>query len=229
MSPRPLALLTGATTLAALAVPAAAQAQIVTPSVPCVRYLPGVSTWQVAASGFTPNGFITVKADDQTVAFGGADPTGTLPAQPANGPSPSDIDDYEQTFQLTASDGTITSAPVALPVVRVGVKLPKRARPRSRVSYRVYGFAPGQPVYLHIRRRGKTLGRFNLGRPEGSCGKVTKRLRYMPLRNYRYTTYDYWFSQSRRYDRDAAIVRYKVTIFRTFRPSAAGASIAPAR
>ena len=92
------------------------------------------------------------------------------------------------------------------------------------MNYRVYGFVPGQPAYLHIRRRGKTLGRFSLGTPEGACGKVTKRLRYMPLSRYSYTTYDYWFSQSRRFDRAATLARYRVTIFRTFRPGAAAAT-----
>ncbi len=225
MSRRSFAALLGASALAALAVPAAAQAQAgVISSTPCVRSVPGVDTWQVAATGLRPGGFVTVRADDQIVASGTADAAGTLPAQPASGPSISDTDTYEQTFSLAATDGATTTAAVPLPVVRVGVKLPRRARPRSRVSYKVYGFVPGQPAYLHIRKNGRTLGRYSLGTPEGACGNVTKRLRYMPLRNFRYTSYDYWFSQSRRFDRNATLARYQITIFRTFRPSSAAAT-----
>ena len=47
---------------------------------------------------------------------------------------------------------------------------PSTAKPRKKVRFRVFGFRPGERVYLHVRRGGKTKGRFSLGTAEGACG-----------------------------------------------------------
>ena len=81
----------------------------------------------------------------------------------------------------------------------------------------MYGFEPGQRVYLHIRRGGKTRGTFRMGTASGACGTLDKRLRYMPLSRYSTGTYDYYFSHTPKFDHARALVKGGVTIIRTFR------------
>jgi len=123
-----------------------------------------------------------------------------------------------QTFQLTADDGAGGTAAAPLQVTRVGADLPDRARPTSRVRMRAFGFAPGQVVYLHVRRGGRTRGTFRIGRAASPCGTVSRRLRYMPLRRWSSGTYTYEFQQSRRFDRTKPRVQLRISIFRTVRP-----------
>ena len=86
--------------------------------------------------------------------------------------------------------------------MRLIVDLPDRARPRSRVSYRAYGFEPGKDVFLHVRRSASTQRALQPRRGGGRLRQdVSKTMRYMPLDRYRTGTYDYWFSQSSRYSR----------------------------
>ena len=93
-------------------------------------------------------------------------------------------------MQLTADDGAGTVAgPVPVPVSRVTVDVPTRSKPRKRVNFRVFGFEANKKVYLHIRRNGQTKGRFSLGRTDSPCGHVVKKMRFMPLSNYRTGTY----------------------------------------
>jgi len=220
--------LAGAMAVAALALPAAAPAATINPDRPCARYVPtlGQPTWQAIGTGFTPSQVVTVRADDQLVGSAAADATGAL-ALPALAPSLKSANTNEQTFMLNASDAAgLAATPSQLRVVRLTVDLPDQARPRSRVLYRAYGFAAGTGVYLHVRRGGQTRGRFSLGKAKGDCGKTSKRMRYMPLSRYRTGTYEYWFSQSRRYSTQTRIYGVKITIFRRIRSSSASAATA---
>jgi hypothetical protein len=215
LSRRSLAL--GAAILgAAPFLPSVAQAADVNALVPCVRAIQGEQTFQFTANGFAPGAPITVRADAQTVAVGAADATGVFTGA---GPAPvlSSAARNQQTFQLTASDGTTTTAPKPLLVSRVKVQIPDRARPTRRVRYRAYGFAPGKRVYLHIRRNGKTLGRFSLGKAKGACGNTARKLRYMPLSRYSTGAYDYWFSQAKKYAKATRIYGLQIRIIRTAR------------
>jgi hypothetical protein len=211
---------------AVLAVAVPAEAATVAPTAECVRFVPGVASLGVTASGFPAGASLTFKADGAVVGSGQADGAGNF----SNAQSPflppifSSLDRNLQTFQLTAEDGAGTVAgPVPLQLVRVVVELPSRARPARRVRYRVFGFVTGQRVYLHVRRRGRTLGRFSLGVASGPCGRTSKRMRFMPLERYRTGTYDYFFSHSRRFSRARALYGGRVTITRTVRSSAAAA------
>lgn len=209
---------------AALGPAAAAQAQAtVASSVPCVRSVPGVKSFPLTATGFPAGAALTFKADGSPFGTGLADAAGNFdngtdpfvaPALPA--------ERNLRTYQLTAEDGQGTIAgPVAVPVSRITVVAPSNARPSRRVRFRLFGFRAAARAYLHVRRSGETKGRFALGRTAGPCGTLTKRLRFMPLRNYRIGTYRYYFSHSRRYRRDRAIYQARVRIYRTFRPPAA--------
>jgi len=132
------------------------------------------------------------------------------------------------TFQLTADDGNGTVAgPVAVPVSNVVVRAPANSKPSKRVRFRVFGFLPDKRVYLHVRRNGKTKGRFSLGRTSAPCGTTSKKLRFMPLRHYTFGTYRYYFSHSKRFSKKLAIYSARVRIYRTF-SSAAHATAAGA-
>lgn len=184
---------------------------------PCVRQIPGAKTFPVQGSGFTPGSFVRVTADGQFIGSVQADAAGNV-----NGalfpPSLSSSTRNQQTFQIVADDGQGQAfGPVAVPVTRVSVDLPNRARPRSRVRYQLYGFNPGERVYLHLRRGGKTRGTFSMGTAAGPCGTVTKRLRYMPLSRYSSGIYDYYFGHTPKFNRAQQIYRVKISIFRTFR------------
>ena len=74
---------------------------------------------------------------------------------------------------------------------------------------------------------GKTLGRYSLGRTKGPCGRLTKRMRFMPLHRYRPGSYQYWFSHSRRFQREKAVYRIGVAIFETILPAQATAAGSP--
>ena len=210
---------------AGLALAPVAQAATVASQVPCVRVIPGVDTFPVTATGFPVWAALTFKADGSTVGSGQADAAGNFdnfadPFPPPSLPFGANL----RTYQLTAEDGQGTVAgPVAVRVARVNVVVPPRARPSKIVRYRVFGFEAGKRVYLHVRRKGTTRGRFSLGTTAGPCGTLTKRMRFMPLRRYRTGTYRYYFSHSRRFDLDAVIFAGKVSIFRTVTPSAASA------
>jgi hypothetical protein len=221
-----LGLAPGAALAAALAAVPAAQAATVASEVPCVRYVPGVKSFPVSASGFAPGAFLSFKAGQDTIGSGQADGTGAFDnaADPFSPPS-IPLNRNKVTVQLTADDGNGTVAgPVPVSVTRITVALPDHAKPRQRVRFRVFGFVPGKPVYLHVRRNNRTKGRFSLGRAAGACGLVTKRMRFMPLSSYRTGTYRYAFSQSKRYDRSKVLAGGKVTIYETFHASRAQAT-----
>ena len=74
-------------------------------------------------------------------------------------------------------------------------------KPRKKVKFRMFGFQTGKRIYLHIRRGEKTKGRFTMGTANGDCGLATKRMRFMPLRNYKTGTYEYWFGHSKKFSK----------------------------
>lgn len=212
--------------LLALPASASASAATVASAEPCVRLVPGEPTLPITATGFTPNGFVRVTADGQPIGSGVADAAGNFSA-PFFAPTPEGRR-TEQTFQLAATDSAGVAAPaVPLRVTRLTVTLPRRARPTSRVRFRAHGFRNEEPVYLHVRRGGRTLRSVRLGPAQGPCGTVSRRMKYLPLARFSAGNYDYYFNQVRRFDRKAApTVRLRVLIFRTARPRSSAASAA---
>jgi hypothetical protein len=222
------AALAPALALAGLLVAPAAQAATVGSPAACVRVVPGLKTFPVVADGFPAGAFISFKADGSTVGSGQADAAGHFDnaADMFTPPFlPSGVN--RKTFQLTADDGAGTVAgPVPLEVANVIVTAPSSSKPARRVRFRVFGFQSGKRVYLHVRRNGSTKGRFSLGKTSGACGLTSKRMRFMPVRNYSTGTYQYYFSHSRRFAKSRAIYVAKVRIFRTFSAASAQATAA---
>jgi hypothetical protein len=204
--------------LLALAAPAtAAAAPAVAPLAPCVRYVgttPPAPTLGVTASGFTANAPLTFKLNGDEVGTGTADPLGAF-STGTNPFTPPEPKFNVSSYTLTAEDGTGAVASAPLQIVRLTVDVPDRAKPSQKVRYRAFGFAPGKRLYLFVRRGGKTRGRFDLGKPHGACGQVTKRLRYMPLKKWSTGRYEYWYSQSKRYSKKTRIYGYQIRIFKS--------------
>jgi hypothetical protein len=215
----PRAVAAAAVAAAVLAVPSAAQAAAIT--VPqCARVLPGEKTIPISGTGFRPGGFIRVSdAANQSTSLGSATADGAGNFNDLFfGPTFPNADTNQITLNVVGVDDQgVASPPVPLQVVRITATLPDRARPRSRVRYRVFGFETGRRVYLHIRRGGRTRGSFRISNANGPCGIASRRMRYMPLRRYSTGTYDYYFQHSRRFDRSQPGVRLRISIIRRVR------------
>jgi hypothetical protein len=200
-----------------LAAPTAASAAVVTPTVPCVRYVPTTppaATLGLSSSGWTPGAALTFRIDSQVLGTGTADAAGAF--SNASAPfTPPEPKGNLQAVTLTADDGAGTTASSPLQIVRLIVTVPDRAKPSKIVKYRAFGFQPGKKLYLFVRRGGKTKGRFLLGKPAGDCGLVTKKLRYMPLKRWSTGKYDYWYSQNKRYSEKTRIYGYQIRIFKS--------------
>lgn len=213
---RGTAAVAAAGTVLALAAPAGAQAAaIVAPE--CGRVVLGQKTIPIQGSGFTPNSFVRLQTTDgQTVGGAATDAAGNF-VDSFFGPSlPRNVE--QRSFQLAASDSQgVAAPPVPFNVVKITATVPDRARPGSRVRYRVYGFNPGQTVYLHIRRGGKTRGSFKVSRANGACGIASRRMKYMPLRRYSTGVYDYYFQHSKKFDRSQPGVKLSISIIRRIR------------
>jgi hypothetical protein len=203
--------------IAVFAVPPAAQGAAIT--VPeCARVLPAQKTIPISGTGFRPGGFVRVLDQaGQSLGSAVADPAGNF-ADNFFGPTFPNPRSNQLTLQVSAVDDQgVASPPVPLQVVKITATMPDRARPTSRVRYRVFGFETGRRVYLHIRRGGRTRGSFRIANAKGACGIASRRMRYMPLRRYRTGTYDYYFQHTRRFDRSAPAVRLRISIVRRVR------------
>jgi hypothetical protein len=215
---RSLRLAAPATALAMLAAPAASNAQvpagIAVPGSQCIRYVDvGVQSFPLTGSGFAPNATVSILSNGAAFATVTTDANGQF-GQAIPAPS---IAGNRGTVSITADDGQGHAAgPLALPEVKLGVIWPRRGKPKQRVLFRAYGFTPGQNVYLHIRRGGKTRGTFKIGKGDAPCGVTKRRLAVMPLHHYSPGTYEYWFGNTKHYDRSKEI-GYTLTITRTFR------------
>jgi hypothetical protein len=193
-----------------------------------VRFLPAVRTFPVFASGFPALSALTFKADGVLLGTGVADLAGSFDNLAAPFVAPEPLPRHNlRTVQLTAADvGGTVAGPVPVRITRIRVTMPAQARLTKRVRYRVYGFANDRKVYLHVRRGGRELGRFPLGRTHGPCGRLTKRLRFMPLRHFGAGTYEYWFSHDRHFSRATAVYRIGVSVFRSATPAGAAQATA---
>jgi hypothetical protein len=199
-----------------LAAPASASAALaVETTVPCVRYVDlgveALPTLGVMTTGWNASTPLTFTVDGQIVGTGVADNAGAYNNQGRLFTPPAPKGNL-QTSTLAVNGAASTQ----FRIVRLTVQVPSRAKPSTRVKYRMFGFQPGKRVYLFVRRGGKTKGRFALGKPKGECGTLTKKLRYMPLRRWSTGKYEYWYTQDRKYSKATRIYGYQLNIFKTF-------------
>jgi hypothetical protein len=208
----------GAVLLLSIAAPATAvAAPAVAPVTPCIRYvetIPPAATLGVVTSGWAANTPLSFALKGRAVGSGTTDATGAFSTgqQPFTPPEPKG---NLQTVALTAQDAAGTVATTQVKLARLIVTVPSRAKPSKRVKYRAFGFAPHKRLYLFVRHSGKTKKRILLGKTKGDCGLLTKKLRYMPLKNYTSGLYEYWFSHSKTYSKATRIYRFTIQISRS--------------
>ena len=209
-------------TATALAGPAAAQAATFTATVtkPCYGTNDGVA---LSATGFTPNGRVTVTQGQIAVPDATADAAGAfagvVPVQP--------ITTNQATAPYTATDQTnpaIVAATTPIRFSRVLVVGRKAGANGLIQRVRARGFtAGGRRLYAHVRRGGRRIKDLRLGRLKGACRtlKVRKRFFSAGANPGKYTIY---FDTHRRYRKvRKQQLRGTLTVFRIFRPAAAGA------
>lgn len=204
--------------LLAMAVQSAQAAEVRT--LPCIPYVAGQQTMPVAASGFTPNGLVTLytstanRPAPRILTAARLDALGgflSVPAgQAAAGVTPHQLpppfaprNRNLQTFTLLAEDRSDPAAPIlassTFQVVRFGMtRSPSPKRPRQTVTYTARGFLPGRPVYAHFRFRGATRRTVGLGIAQGPCGITSRRMRALPTK-VRYGTWRAYIDQSKRF------------------------------
>jgi hypothetical protein len=207
------ALLGLAGTLAALAAPSTASAAAVVAGQQCARS--GTASLNLISSGWAPGAGLSVHLGNLDKAVT-ADANGVFSTAGSPLTPPSLGRPGVKRLALSVTDGVTTAGPVTTKVVQRGVNVPSRSKPTQRVLYKGYGFPLHKRLYLHVRRGGRTKGTFPIGRPAGACGLVTRRLRYMPLRRWSTGTYDYWFSNTKRFRASRTLYGYRINIYRRF-------------
>lgn len=209
-------------TLAGCAVAAAAAgAATIQTAIPCARYAGGgLATVPVAGSGFTPGATVRVGYGSDLGAFLTAGPDGSLAG--AILPPTSFISSRanEAVFPLSAEDqsNTAITASGTARIARITVDVPQNTRnTRKKVKYQVVGFPNGRVVYAHYVFGGKRRKSVKIGRTKGDCGRITKRLRFLPVNRPRNGTWRIYFSNRKRYSKASALYLVKVTVFSVFR------------
>jgi hypothetical protein len=172
-----LRLAAGAAAVAALGVPAGADAAVIQAQGGCFfsgRPVP------LNGGAFTPGATVTIGGGLTGTAR--ADPAGSF-SVPLQAPVVSTI--APRTITVTATDGANAgnSATTTVLVVREALttNAPVTGRPRQRTTWRFAGFPTGQPIYGHYSVGGRMMANFRFGRAQGPCGTLTVRARRVPV------------------------------------------------
>jgi hypothetical protein len=209
--------------------PAGAQAAALTPiQLPedggCPRVGPDITNPRLGVSGtaFGPNEVVNISINGNAAASATSDAAGNLPPTAL---SP-DLGNHNQATITVSASGETSGATAALapfPVVRPKVVLPDRGRPASRVLYKVYGFANGQPVYAHYTFHGHQKAVKKLGTAKAPCGVLQKRLKFLPT-TFHTGQWVYHFNNSKSNRNAQPLYEIKYQFSRVFRtPFAASA------
>ena len=193
----------------------------------CFR--PG-TTATLSGTGYTPNGAVGIRRDGTLAAAATADSLGnfgirfTTPSQSSG----------SRLYSFSATDATNTAITAATQV-RI-TALAVSIRPRSGLPSRLRrigarGFIGGRYLYAHARRGRDYKVNVRIGRLRGPCARLSARKRIL-RRGTGPGTYRVQFDARRRYRRCSrstatrACVVFRVTVFRTFRSSAASTASA---
>jgi hypothetical protein len=233
--PRRAALVTVAVAALAACGASTASAATIAAGTPCARYLPGLAGEQwvpISGSGFTPNtdpafnsvelrytngdlGAFTPLAADGSFNVGAFMPTEFIRSSTGR----------TKTYTLNATDrvtaGLVASTNVTF--VRVGANVkPSRVgnNLRRRVRWSVWGPPTGARMYLHWTLKGRRHAVRRLGTAKGACGVAHKKLPFLPAAP-RSGTWKVYFTAGRKFNRRRALFRIDLSVFRTFRSSAA--------
>jgi hypothetical protein len=219
----PSARLVAAGTLAALAVPAVAQAApAIAPLEPC--YVSAAPTQresvELDVSGFTPNSLVDVTIDGRAVpgAIGvQTDPTGAFQGTVPAPYRPSGARRFTLTVTEVGNPGNSVSSSSRVTALTVAVT-PRQAAPTRMVRFAGRGFTHAGPVYAHYVYRGRLRETVRMGTPTGVCGRFSARRRQIPVRP-RTGTWLVQFDQLRDWTNppEDIFVQLQIRVFRTFR------------
>jgi hypothetical protein len=209
--------------LAALLLPAAAQAQapVLQPLKPCyVSVDPAVrESVEVDASGFDPGSFVDVAIDGENVDSGVPVTVDGRISGSVQGPFQAN---GQRPFTLTVTEETDPSKTVSVQSKVTALSLrvrPKRAKPRRRVRFIGRGFTTGVPVYGHYVFGGKLRKTVRFGLPKGACGTFDVTRRQIPVKRPRTGRWTLQADTVDAYSRDpgTVFVRLAITVRRIFR------------
>lgn len=172
--------------------------------------------------GFTPNGQIDLSPNSTPPVVPTADAAGAFTATLR---APSQISG-QQLYTFTATDvsdpAIAASTNVTVTALDVTVR-PTSGPPGRKVRIGARGFMGSRTLYAHVVRGGFKRN-VEVGRIRGDCGKAGGRKRLLP-RGAKSGKYLVQFDGRRRFSRRTPVrVRFTITVFRTFRPSASTAA-----
>ena len=196
---------------AAAGLAADANAATISTTIPCVANLGfgGALTLPLTASGFTPNGMVTIHTSSpadrapRDLSSVRVDPAGNLPTTRIDPPPLRSTTTVQQQFDLLAIDVTNPAirAVTSFTQVRFGFDAtPSTGRPTRTVTYTARGFLPGQPVYAHFRFRGVTRRDVKIGIAAAPCGITKRKLRLLPTKT-RFGTWTVYMDQAPKYSK----------------------------
>lgn len=206
MSP-PRILAACGTLIAALAVPAAAEAlPTIQPLKPCyVTALtdegPQSEGVEIAAGGFTPNSNVDLTIDGALVP-GGDDLKAGLSGELTALIEAPFVESGRKPFTVTLTETTNPANTVSATAesTALGVSLkPESARPSERIRFKGLGFTEQKPIYAHYIRKGKVRKSVRMARKPRACGGFRTRKRQFPMRNPRVGRWTVQFDQFKRY------------------------------
>jgi hypothetical protein len=108
-------------------------------------------------------------------------------------------------------------------MIRLTAKTPGKARPSSRVTYKLYGFPNKKRVWAHYVFKHKRRATTYMGRASKTCGTLKKRQRYLPARVH-YGSWRVYFSNHKRFSTKNFILRGEFTVYRVYRRAAAASA-----
>jgi hypothetical protein len=217
--------------LAALTVPAAAQAPgpAIALNKKCYEAAaPGAAAGEpvsFTATGFPPGGSVAISRDGASLGTLTAGSTGSVTGRL---PAPAIDPKQERRFSITATSQlnpaiTATVNPLAT-ALNVTVK-PKTGKPgvKRRISARGFNVKGAKYLYAHVRGRAKK--NIRLGRIRGACGKSKARKRIL-RNNAKSGSYRVQFDTHKKYKKTRIPrVTYLITVFRTFKSGASAATV----
>jgi hypothetical protein len=150
---------------------------------------------KVTLSGMPPGELVDVRVDDDVAAPDlPIDASGNATASvTAEGRPPRPVPVRAQVSLQVLAETTVR---LAVPVVKMS---PASAKPETRVSYEISGFAGSGPVYAHVARGSKHLRTVSLGKPSSPCGAFVAHVAQLPLSRPAKGVYTVQFDQSKAY------------------------------
>jgi hypothetical protein len=196
--------------VAALVLPAGAQATAVSTDMACYR---AGQEGEVTVTGFRPGATVDAVVEGQPMVnlMPASDGSATAPFTPLASPASGDVD--ETLVATDDSTSPVLTAQTTYRVTATTVKMvPSAAKLSQTVTWRLAGFMPGT-AWLHVARRNArgrsvTVRSLRLGTLAGPCGSLSVRTRQLPLaKPQRGTTYELRFSATRRTTATALVRR----------------------